>query len=307
MARYKDDRPKIQMLLDIENIFGESTRGLGQMILTLLVVLIPPLIIGYTTLYLYIPWQILLVLCLIWAFRATLVIMGGEKAKIREYRMRRDDQFSVTDDMVNIRRIHPQGCVEYINGNIGFFVVTYNDSSNDVIGKSQMIDRFLGLCTGKHAFDIYIQNDVSTDILDNKYNGVTLFPESEAAESFMEIIDYNREVVSKSSTLTRNVIFVRGSKYQWKEIVADIQTALSSEAARVFRQCYLVTDRAEIENILSRDLNGYIDIEELTQKRYATGSKHGAKIISYDYEDQVVEEENKEEAQEEMTSFIPRM
>ena len=307
MAGYKDDRPKIQMLLDIENIFGESTRGLGQMILTLLVVLIPPLFIGYTTLYLYVPWQILLVLCLIWAFRATLVIMGSEKAKIREYRMRRDDQFSVTDDMVNIRRIHPQGCVEYINGNIGFFVVTYNDSSNDVIGKSQMIDRFLGLCTGKHAFDIYIQNDVSTDILDNKYNGVTLFPESEAAESFMEIIDYNREVVSKSSTLTRNVIFVRGSKYQWKEIVADIQTALSSEAARVFRQCYLVTDRDEIENILSRDLNGYIDIEELTQKRYATGSKHGAKIISYDYEDQAVEEDSKEEAQEEMTSFIPRM
>lgn len=40
------DKPKIQMLLDIENIFGESTRGLGQFVLTLLLILVPPLFIG---------------------------------------------------------------------------------------------------------------------------------------------------------------------------------------------------------------------------------------------------------------------
>mgnify|MGYP001196968892 FL=1 len=51
MARpLKDDKPKIQMLLDIENIFAESTRGLGQLILTMCVAIIPPVIIAYTAL-----------------------------------------------------------------------------------------------------------------------------------------------------------------------------------------------------------------------------------------------------------------
>lgn len=304
--RQEDERPKIQMLLDIENIFGESTRGLGQLVLTLCLCLIPPAFIGYTALYLYIPWQILLVVCLVFAVRVVLVVMGHESQRVKNFKKQRDDVYSLTDDMVNIRRIHPQGCVEYVNGNIGFFIVTYNSSSNETLEKSKQIDRFINLAVGKHAFDIYVQNDVSTDHLDNKYNNVTLFGDDEAANAFMEIIDYNREVVRSSSTLTRNIIFVRGSKYQWKEIVNDIQTALTSESARVFRQCYLATDREEIENIISRDINGYIDLDKLLQRKYYTGNKHGSKIISYDFEDREDTDHIEETKQEELTSFIPR-
>lgn len=304
--RQEDERPKIQMLLDIENIFGESTRGLGQLVLTLCLCLIPPAFIGYTALYLYIPWQILLVVCLVFAVRVVLVVMGHESQRVKNFKKQRDDVYSLTDDMVNIRRINPQGCVEYVNGNIGFFIVTYNSSSNETLEKSKQIDRFINLAVGKHAFDIYVQNDVSTDHLDNKYNNVTLFGDDEAANAFMEIIDYNREVVRSSSTLTRNIIFVRGSKYQWKEIVNDIQTALTSESARVFRQCYLATDREEIENIISRDINGYIDLDKLLQRKYYTGNKHGSKIISYDFEDREDTDYIEETKQEELTSFIPR-
>lgn len=304
--RQEDERPKIQMLLDIENIFGESTRGLGQLVLTLCLCLIPPAFIGYTALYLYIPWQILLVVCLVFAVRVVLVVMGHESQRVKNFKKQRDDVYSLTDDMVNIRRIHTQGCVEYVNGNIGFFIVTYNSSSNETLEKSKQIDRFINLAVGKHAFDIYVQNDVSTDHLDNKYNNVTLFGDDEAANAFMEIIDYNREVVRSSSTLTRNIIFVRGSKYQWKEIVNDIQTALTSESARVFRQCYLATDREEIENIISRDINGYIDLDKLLQRKYYTGNKHGSKIISYDFEDREDTDYIEETKQEELTSFIPR-
>lgn len=304
--RQEDERPKIQMLLDIENIFGESTRGLGQLVLTLCLCLVPPAFIGYTALYLYVPWQILLVVCLVFAIRVVLVVMGHESQRVKNFKKQRDDVYSLTDDMVNIRRIHPQGCVEYVNGNIGFFIVTYNSSSNETLEKSKQIDRFISLAVGKHAFDIYVQNDVSTDHLDNKYNNVTLFGDDEAANAFMEIIDYNREVVRSSSTLTRNIIFVRGSKYQWKEIVNDIQTALTSESARVFRQCYLATDREEIENIISRDINGYIDLDKLLQRKYYTGNKHGSKIISYDFEDREDTDYIEETKQEELTSFIPR-
>ena len=73
------NKPKINMLMDIENIFGESTRGFGIAIVNLIVVLIPPLIIGYFMLYLYIPIWILIVFCLLWAIRVTFFISEAER------------------------------------------------------------------------------------------------------------------------------------------------------------------------------------------------------------------------------------
>lgn len=307
MAKIKDERPKIQMLLDIENIFGESTRGLGQFILSLLLMLIPPIIIGYTSAYLFIPWQILVFICLVWAVRMLLVVMGHEHARVENFKRTRDDAFSMTNSMCNIRLIHPQGCVEYINGSIGFFVVTYNSTSTDVLAKSKMFDYFINTAVGKQPFDIYIQNINDTRELDNKYANVKLFGDDESARAFMEIIDYNSKVVEEESRLTRNILFIRGSKYQWKEVYANIQSALSSEPARIFRKCYLATDKDEIEEIISRDIDGCVDLYDLLQKKFYTGSKHGSKIISYDYKDLEKKQEEVKQSEEAITSFIPTL
>lgn len=307
MAKIKDDRPKIQMLLDIENIFGESTRGLGQFILALLLMLIPPIIIGYTSAYLFIPWQILIIICTVWAIRMMLIVMGHEPARVENFKRTRDDAFSMTNSMCNIRLIHPQGCVEYINGSIGFFVVTYNSTSTDVLVKSRMFDYFINTAVGKQPFDIYIQNINDTKELDNKYANVRLFGDDDAARAFMEIIDYNSKVVEEESRLTRNILFIRGSKYQWKEVYANIQSALNSEPARIFRKCYLATDKEEIEEIISRDIDGCVDLYDLLQKKFYTGNKHGSKIISYDYKDLERKQEEVQQSEEAITSFIPTL
>lgn len=301
--KWDNDKPKIQMLLDIENIFGESTRGLGKFVITLLVALTPPLLIGYTSMYMFVPWQILVVFCLIWAIRAAMIILGDERARLRDFKKQRDDVFAATKDMVRVRTIHPNGCVEYTTGNVAFFIVTYNDSSKDTVAKSRQIDRFINLAVGRQPFNIYIQNITETDQLDNKYNNVTLFSDMEAAEAFMEIIDFNRAAVADSSTLTRNIISVCGPKYQWKQILSNIQSALDSEASRVFRTAYLVTDEEEIENIMSRDVDGNVDLVEMMQKKYYTGQTFGSKVISYDYKDKKRAAEKRKE--EEPTVFIP--
>lgn len=301
--KWDNDKPKIQMLLDIENIFGESTRGLGKFVMTLLVALIPPLVIGYGAIYMWFPWQILAVFCVVWAARSAMIILGDEKARVRNFKRVRDDAFAATKDMVRIRTIHPNGCVEYTTGNVAFFIVTYNDSSKEAVGKSRQIDRFINLAVGRQPFDIFVQNITETDQLDSRYGNVTLFSDAEAAEAFMEIIDFNRAAVADSSTLTRNIICVKGAKYQWKQILLGIESALESEASRVFRTAYLVTSEEEIENIISRDVDGNVDLTEMMQKKYYTGQTFGSKVISYDYKDKRRAEEKRR--QEEPTTFIP--
>lgn len=302
-----NDKPKIQMLLDIENIFGESTRGLGKFVLTLIAIAALPLLILYTSAFLFIPWQILVIACIIWAIWMILLILGEQGRRLANYKRLRDDAFSLTDDMVRIKTIHPNGCIEYVNGAVAFFVVMYNNSSVDVVRKSQQFDRFINIAVGKHPFDIYVQNLTDTDELDGKYANVTLFSDDEAAEAFMEIIDFNREKVSSSSTLTRNILCVRGTKYQWKDIYGDLMSAVSSESSRVFRQCYIATDREQIEAIISRDIDGHIDLEGLMQKKYYTGNKRNSKIISYDYKDLKPVEKEQEKQEDEVISFIPKL
>ena len=283
-------------------------RGLGQFVLTLLLILVPPLFIGWTSLYLFVPWQLLLVVCLFWAVRVTLIVMGRERQRLQNFKKQRDDAYALADSMSNVRTIHPQGCIEYVNGGVGFFVVTYNDSSGDVLAKSKQIDRFINLAVGKHPFDIYIQNINDTKALDNRYSKVTLFTDDEAAHAFMDIIDYNSKLVSSCSTLTRNILFVCGSKYQWKDILSDIETALNSEAARIFRLAYLVTNKEEIEDIISRDIDGCINLDEMLQKKYYTGDTHKSKIISYDFQDvKDYTKENRQKEEEDVTGFLPRM
>lgn len=298
-----DDKPKIQMLLDIENIFGESTRGLGRFITTILLIVTLPMFFVYSGLFMVIPIPLLVIVCLLWALVIVMIIPGEMFKRLADYRKRRDNVYALADDMVRVRTIHPQGCIEYINGSIMFMIVTYNNSDSDTVKKSVQIRRFLELAVGKQPFDIRVQNINDTDNLDSRYSNVKLFSDSSVAMDFIEIIDFNRQAVSKMSTLTRNIICIYGSKYQWKEIAANVEAAVNSESARVFRKSYLVTDPMEVEDIISRDVNGRIDLNEMLQKKYYTGNTYGSKIISYDFKDV---EEAKEEKVRDASSFIPK-
>ena len=116
------------MLMDIENIFGESTRGFGIAIVNLIVVLIPPLIIGYFMLYLYIPIWILIVFCLLWAIRVTFFISGREPQRMSAFKKQKENKFVKPKDIMRIRTIHQNGCVEYINGEVMYIVEAYNNT-----------------------------------------------------------------------------------------------------------------------------------------------------------------------------------
>lgn len=283
--RKGDDIPRIGMLLDIENIFAENSKGLGRFILCICLMLVPPLIIGYYSLYLYFPVWLLVVLCIFWAARVLMIIPGREKERLANYKKIRNDEFASATDLVNIKAIHKQGCIEYVNGIIGFFVVTYNTTTQDVLGKSKQFNRFLKLAVGDHPFDFYIQNIVDTEQLENRYTDIKMYNDQDSAKAFMEIIDYNKQFITKNSLLTKNIIFVRGSKYEWKDILNDLKSALRSDSAKIFKNAYIVTDKDEIEELLSRDINGDVDINNLIKRKYCTGERYGSKVISYDYED----------------------
>ena len=43
-----------------------------------------------------------------------------------------------------------------------------------------------------------------------------------------------------------------------------------------------MTDKEEIEDIISRDLDGVISIDEMAKRKYCTGEYYGSKVLCYD-------------------------
>lgn len=279
------NKPKINMLMDIENIFGESTRGFGIAIVNLIVVLIPPLIIGYFMLYLYIPIWILIVFCLLWAIRVTFFISGREPQRMSAFKKQKENKFVKPKDIMRIRTIHQNGCVEYINGEVMYIVEAYNNTPVDTLQKSREYDQFLSILVGKNAFEVYVQNINDTDAINESYKNISRFEDTEAARQFTAILDHVKDIVSKNSTMLRLVFVVRASKYKWKELQREMEIAVNSSSAAMFKRIKLVTNRDEIESIISRDVNGNLPIDNMLRQAYSTGSDRGAYIISYDYKD----------------------
>lgn len=289
-ARYEDEYNTIAMLLDIDHFFGEHQGRLGPVLLFLCIGFAPLLFYIYYGLYTLIPIFIFASLFIIYLIRVAMIILGREKERLKHFRKRLHDIYSLTYNMVRIKTVHEDGGTEFVDGSIKYVIVTYNGSYEDRQVRSKQLKKFLNMSVGNFSYDIHIQNVIESQTLSNRYSKVKLFTDSDAARDFIDIIDHNRSTVHKSSLLTKTIIVIKGRRADWKEISTNIQTAIRSTSAKAFKTVYVVTDRGEIESILSRDIDGLIHLDEMLRKKYRTGNYYGSKVISYDNYDEVQKE-----------------
>lgn len=281
-TRYIEEYNTISMLLDVDHFFGEHQGRLGPVLIFLCIGLSPALLYGYYGLYMFIPIAVFIPVFLIFLMRVAMLTLGHEKDRLKHFRQRLLDIYSLVYSMIRIKTKHEDGGVEFIDGSIRYIIVTYNGSCEDKQIRSQQIKKFLDIAVGNFSYDIHIQNVIEAQTLSNRYNKVKLFANAQAAQDFIDIIDHNRNTVRKSSLLTKTIIVIKGKRSDWKEISTNIQTALKSTAAKAFKTVYLVTDKDEVEAIISRDIDGLINLDEMLRKKYRTGNYRGSKVLSYD-------------------------
>ena len=237
MRRDDKELPKVAMLLDIEHFYGESEGRLGPTIIFLCIGFAPLLLYGYYTLYLLIPIWLFLPIWLFYLLRCGLTILGDEKTRLNNFLKQLNDIFAAIYDMLRVKTIHEDGCVEYITGNISYFVVTYNGTSDDDVKRSILLKKFQNILVGDFSYDIGSQNITEINTLDRRYSNVKLFADEDSARDFIDIIDHNRNIVQRSSLLTRVVYEIKGRKSDWKLMRENIDSALNSSFYFVHYSC----------------------------------------------------------------------
>jgi hypothetical protein len=287
MARRKrhnrdEDYETIAMLLDVDHFYGEGQGRLAPVIIFLLIGLLPLLLYVYYGVYLFIPLRIFLPIFVIYFIRVWMKTLGHENARLEHFKKTLHDEYSDINELVRIKTIHSDGGVEYIDGVFCYVIVLYNKTLNDESVRGPILEKFLSQAIGTFDNDIYSQNIIESRTLATRYSRIKLFTNSDAARDFIDIIDHNRGIIQKSSLLTRTVLVIKGRRSDWKDIKANIDAALKSNSAKIFKTSYVVQEEEEINSIISRDVDGNINISSVLSTKYKTGNYRGSKVVSYD-------------------------
>lgn len=282
------EQPTIGMLLDVEHIYGGHESRMGPILIVLCVACIPPLIYVYYTMWTFFPLWLFILLDIFATVEAALIVIGKQPERVKKYKKQLYSDYSEPAKLMNIGTIHPDGCVEFVNGTIYYYVCCFNGTSDDDVRRSVQLRKLLANMIGDYEYDTYMFNIDDSPALRDYYKKVSSFNKSDAAVNFVHIIDHNLNLVENSSIVMCTVYAIKGTRSDWKDISNQIDTALGSRLARCYKTIYRLKDADAVNAILNRDADTVINVSELMRKKYATQNYGTSKVLAYDLPDDKV-------------------
>lgn len=282
------EKPVIGMLLDIVNLYAEHEGRLAPWMYVLCFGLGPVIIYVYFSLWLVIPVWLFAIADVYLIIRLIMKFPGREKHRIEIYKRQLNDKYVPAADLMNVKVIHPDGCIEFVNGTILYLVNTFNGTVDNEVQRSIQLRKLLDMMTLNREYDIYVVNVNDSQTLRDYYNKVNTFQRNTSAKNFIKMIDHTIKLTKETSMVQCTIFAIRGNKSEWKDIKHQIDTAVESRVARCYKTIYRVKDPEEIGAIFNRDCDSVVNIEELMRKKYATEEYASSKVLAYDLPDNQV-------------------
>lgn len=270
----------INTMLDIENYFGESSSRTAPTLITICLCCIPICIYLYYFIGI-IPLKYFLPIYIWYCIRVCMIVLGDEKKRLLQYKKQMFDIYSSSYELMKIKKIHDNGCIEYTDGIIKYLIVTTNGAVEDKNIKSMKIRKFLSKIMTNYSVDIYIQNEIEADDMYNRYTAVNMFNDNDVMEDYINIVDYTRKKIEESYLVTKTIFAVSGRKSEYLSIYKTINTAIASEDAKVFKEVY-ICNKGQVEQVISDDLDTFINFEEINRIKYTKDNLYGSKVLGYD-------------------------
>lgn len=289
----KSEPTKINVLMNIESYYGEHTGRVGPIIKFLLVAGIPLLLYIFFLISI-VPIKWVLVFEVPFALRMALRILGQENEKFRVYMAAREDEYANANDIIQITRIQDDGLVEYENGTVAYIISAFTTTYFDEDELNADLEKFVAML-GKYSYDIHMHMVHHEFLLQDNLDRMRVYTDNkELLKERIDMCVYQDEVMSQNTALYRINFVVKGARYEWKILRNDVQAAVRSSYAKVFKQCR-VCDKRQANDVMSRDLYLYVELEEMIKKKYTSEEYYGSKVYYYGDEMPVEYQEEKED------------
>ena len=269
--------------LDVNNFIGLAEGRLSPWLKCLGLGLGPLIFAPY--LLQFIKLSIVIIVFLLWFLFVLAHTVGDQKNRLKRYKKRLAEENVTAFELLNIKRIWNTGCIEYLNSQVAYVIVCENSDRGSVQEKSAGLTFFYTSLLSKYKVDLYFQNVDSCAELDKRYAMAKALKDRNVRNDYVENIDYNINLILSKSRLMRPVFIIRGRRGDFKDILKTAEEVTRSNAARVFKSVTVLKDEEAINNIISRDMDTYVNYQELIMQKYCTKEYYKSKVIGYDIQD----------------------
>lgn len=264
--------------MNIDNYFGAHQGRFGPVLIFLLVSILP--IVVYLTLFIgVIPVSVIVVVEVLFAARMALLILGNENKRLVAYKKMLNEEYETIADIVRIVRIHKDGLVEYTNGTVVYIISAFTNTCLDdekfVRGVESFFDQLKD-----YNFDIHLHLVVDEIRLQDDLESMQVYTDQDMVRERVKFYMLQDKYCTDNTMLYRYNIVVKSSKMYWKTLKNDLVGACNSHYAQVFKECY-VCDKQQAEDVISRDIGAYVDVDELLRDKYKNDVYYGARVLFY--------------------------
>lgn len=276
----------VNMLLNTKMFNGRNEGRTGPLFLTLLLVFAPlvlllnviisfmmtfgikPVLTIFIPLYLFYCWKVIARLLL------------REKERTERFKKEQLEKYTKIDDITAVRRIHNDGCVEYINGDISYFIVCKNGNKADPIIRAAELERFFN-AVSEFPIDIHVFNMSDSSTLSERYKNIAAFSDMGIARDMLEIVDYNKKYVEDNSLVTVTVFELKGQRHERVSVKSVSESGCAMLDKKTYREA-VKADKALAAYVLNRTLTSDVDFDDIFMGRFSKGEYYSNKILGYD-------------------------
>lgn len=276
----KEQKDKINVLLNIDNFYGKYSGGLGRILLFILLACIPFLL--YTLLLVRIvPFTWFIIVYVVYCIKVFLITVGREKERMEAYLKQRNDEYASAKELIRIADVHEDGLIEYQNGNICYIIQAYGFSYMDDNQFSKDVEDFLARITPYYEVDVYAhvvvgEHGMSQEDLEK----LRVYKDENILKERLEFYNYQTKYTNDNSKLYRLNFVVRSYKNKWAALKKDLSILVSSDYMGCF-DMPRICNKKEVIEVNSRDITLYVDLAEMLRTKHNSDNYYGSKILYF--------------------------
>lgn len=272
-----DKNGKINVLLNINNYFGEHGSRLTPVLIFLGVICIPPII--WLFFLHFISWKFGLFLELLIVARAALFIFGHENEKLEVFMQAREDKYAAAEDIIRISNLYSDGMIEYSNGKIAYiiscFCMDYFNNDSFSIDMEEFLMKLKDYQYDVCCHTMFDEYELSRDL-----QCMEVYMDKELMRERMEFYMAQDEYCNENTKLYRIDFVIKDSKYNRKLLKEYLDSIVMTDT-KLFKAIY-VCNQEQVGDVLSRNLGTVIDIEQMLVTRYKNEDYRGSEVLYYD-------------------------
>ena len=277
----KNEKNKINVLLNIDNYFGEHRGRLGPVLKYLAVTAAPVLLyVLLQNVFYFISFRVFLLFEILYAIVMALLIIGRQEERVRAYRKTLNGDYDTIDSLMRIVNVHEDGLLEYMNGDVCYIVSGYTRAFEDDGDFSEAMENFLHQISG-FDYDVYLHLVFDEERLQDNSEWLYAYSNEAAMKERMDFYIEQDEYCLQKSKLYRYNFCLRVYKAKWKTQRMQIESMIASKiTTTLFDKCY-ICDKTQAEAVVARDIGAYIQLSDMLRKKYENDNYYGSRVLFY--------------------------